>query len=101
MVHVVDVTHPNAPEQCHTVEQTLAGLHVLDKPRITALNKIDLLTDRPEEFAASEEIHRLGEQFCQPGENTVLISAATGFGVDGLLDRIGSMLRSVHHPATP
>ncbi len=88
LVHVVDVTHPNAPEQCQTVEKTLATLHVQDKPRVTALNKIDALTDRPGDFVQSEEVVRLTEQLCKPGEKTVLISAATGFGIDRLLKEI-------------
>src|SRR3972149_5528220 len=45
LLHVVDVTHPNAHEQAEAVKQTLADLEVEDMPVVTALNKIDLLPD--------------------------------------------------------
>ena len=45
LLHVVDLASHNAPEQCQTVEDILADLNLRDKPRITALNKIDSLLD--------------------------------------------------------
>jgi len=45
LLHVVDLTSHNAAEQCQTVEDILSDLDLMDKPRITALNKIDLLVD--------------------------------------------------------
>jgi GTP-binding protein HflX len=41
LVHVLDITHPNAAEQAHTVEEVLKELGLGDKPRIVALIKID------------------------------------------------------------
>jgi GTP-binding protein HflX len=92
LVHVVDVTHPAASEQCQTVEKTLISLHVQDKPRITALNKIDRVSDHPEHLEQSEDMVHLREQLCQPDLNTVVISAVTGFGIDSLLGMIADML---------
>lgn len=92
LIHVVDITHASAAEQCQTVENMLKELHVQDKPRITALNKIDLLTDQPEEFSRSEEVSHLSQQLCYPGQSSVLISAASGFGMDKLLKTISEML---------
>ena len=43
LVHVLDLTHPNAEEQSETVDRVLQELGVGDKPRIVALNKIDRL----------------------------------------------------------
>src|SRR5207253_6657730 len=45
LLHVVDITHPDAEEQVHTVEATLKELGLADRPRVTALNKVDLLVD--------------------------------------------------------
>lgn len=45
LLHVVDVTHPNAIEQAKAVEQTLAELNITDIPMVVALNKIDRLDD--------------------------------------------------------
>jgi GTP-binding protein HflX len=43
LLEVVDVSHENAIEQSETVNEILMELHAADKPRVTALNKIDLL----------------------------------------------------------
>jgi GTP-binding protein HflX len=85
LVHVVDLTNHKAPEQCQTVEDILADLNLLDKPRITALNKIDLLD---EESAISQIADREGDR----NENTVLISATKGWGLTELLGLISKVL---------
>ncbi|MEO8456889.1 MAG: GTPase HflX [Chloroflexota bacterium] len=43
LLHVVDITHPDAEQQAREVEETIAGLGLAERPRITALNKIDRL----------------------------------------------------------
>ena len=43
LLHVVDITHPNAVEQAKAVEQTLNDLEISDIPIVMALNKIDRL----------------------------------------------------------
>ena len=43
LIHVVDFTHANAAGQAQVVEGILGDLGLLDKPRILALNKTDLL----------------------------------------------------------
>ncbi len=84
LLHVVDITHRNAIEQSLTVEQTLTELELSQKPRITLLNKVDL-------FASSEE--DMGEFVSAVGDSdTVLISAARGWGLGRLLERIAEKL---------
>ena len=80
ILHVVDMTHKNAAEQCQTVESILADLGLAEKRRVTVLNKIDLL--------AHSDLEPL--QSGDPG--TVLISAAKGWGLDRLLQLISEML---------
>ncbi len=46
LLEVVDVSHENAIEQSETVSDVLGELEARDKPRVTALNKIDLLERR-------------------------------------------------------
>ena len=41
LVHVLDVTHPNAREHMATVTEVLEDLGADDKPVIVALNKVD------------------------------------------------------------
>src|SRR5437764_7910474 len=48
LLEVVDVSHENAIEQSETVNDVLHGLDADEKPRVTALNKIDLLDDPSE-----------------------------------------------------
>lgn len=45
LLEVVDAVHENAIEQSETVNDVLQNLQVREKPRVTALNKIDLLED--------------------------------------------------------
>ena len=42
MIHVVDLSHPNAREQLEAVEDTLTEIDVPPVPRILVLNKADL-----------------------------------------------------------
>src|SRR2546426_5996255 len=41
----VDITNPHPEEQARTVEETLAELGLAERPRLTVLNKIDLLEE--------------------------------------------------------
>jgi GTP-binding protein HflX len=45
LLEVVDAVHENAIEQSETVSDVLQNLQAHHKPRVTALNKIDLLED--------------------------------------------------------
>ncbi len=89
LVHVVDLASPDASEQCRAVEEILRELELEDKPRITVLNKIDLLLDSGrnwDELAAMEYLSGMAEA---AEINTVLISAAKKWGLTGLLELIG------------
>jgi GTP-binding protein HflX len=79
LLEVVDSTHENAIEQSQTVSDTLAELQAAHKPRITALNKIDLLPD-PSVLDLSLF------------PNAVPISAITGQGLDALLAKIAEIV---------
>lgn len=89
IVHVIDITHKNAPEQVQVVNNLLAELHLESKARILALNKIDLLVDRDSQ---EECVKRLGMALNQ--ERVVAVSAAKGWGLDLLLEAIGELLAS-------
>jgi GTP-binding protein HflX len=47
ILHVVDISNPNADMQLAAVYETLKGLDVGDKPVITAFNKIDKISNMP------------------------------------------------------
>ena len=77
LLHVVDVTHPNAIEQAKAVEQTLADLRVTDVPIIVALNKIDRLAGGQREEMEDESF-----------PHSVPISALRRLNLDRLLEMI-------------
>jgi len=95
LLHIVDITHKNAANQCHTVEKILAELNLKDKPRITVFNKLDLALSSEAELEALTAIPYLEEEIILLDKNTTLISATKNWGVDKLLDKINSYLRKV------
>ncbi|HLT17813.1 MAG TPA: GTPase, partial [Thermomicrobiales bacterium] len=84
LLHVVDVTHPDAAEQSDTVIEILDDLKLDDRPVITALNKVDLL-ESDNGVQPALPVLDLPPDF-------VPISAMTGQGLDELLERIDETL---------
>ena len=74
LVHVVDITHPNVHAQAEAVLQTLDEIDASHVPMLTALNKIDRLTDPAAAQAALADF-----------DDAVAISALHGQGLDELL----------------
>jgi len=99
LLHIVDLTSHNAPEQCHTVEYVLTDLNLMDKPRITALNKIDLLVDNNKTWDEETTISYLSSQTKIINKNTVFISAAKRWGLAKLLQLISRILSKTAQPA--
>ena len=99
LLHVVDLTSHNAPEQCQTVEDILADLNLADKPRITALNKIDLLLDNSKTWDEESAINYLSHRDDVTNENTVLISAEKKWGLPKLLETLSCRLTPAAQPA--
>jgi GTP-binding protein HflX len=81
LIHVLDVTHPNAHEQWKSVQQTLLDIGCENIPTLTAMNKIDRLSDPEALSILSSEL-----------TSSVAISAMTGQGVDNLLAAIENTL---------
>lgn len=81
LIHVVDVSHPNAEIFLQTTTQVLSELGANDKRTILALNKSDLLTDE-ETLPALKHQH----------PDAIAISVKTGAGLDELLHRIHEMV---------
>jgi GTP-binding protein HflX len=79
LLEVVDISHENAIEQSETVNDVLRELEADKKPRVTALNKIDLLSD-------SSEV----DTSLYP--NAVAVSALQKVGLDPLLEQIATVL---------
>jgi len=98
LIHVVDLTSHNAAEQCQTVEDILTDLNLMDKPRITALNKIDLLLDNDKTWNETVATNYLASQCEITAQNTVFISAAKKWGLTKLLELVGQILAKTPQP---
>ncbi len=92
LLHVVDSSLHNAVGQNQVVEDVLTELELQDKPRITVLNKIDLLLDKNHTWTEEEAINTLSDKQLPVAENTILISAAKGWGLKRLLELINQVL---------
>ena len=82
LLHVVDLSHPQAEAQILAVNGVLEEIGAAGKPTMMVFNKVDRFENR-------ELLNKFLERF--PG--SVGISAKTGEGVPELLDELGSMLR--------
>jgi GTP-binding protein len=83
LIHLIDIGGVDPVEALRIVEDELAayGEGLEDKPRLIALNKIDLAdADLAEDFA--KELRAVGANKIFP------ISSATGAGIDKLLDAV-------------
>ncbi len=92
LLHIVDLSSPDAAEQCQVVENILTDLDLMDKPRITALNKIDLLLDNSRTWGEEEAINYLADQPVPVSKDTVLISSTKKWGFTELLGLISHTL---------
>jgi GTP-binding protein HflX len=98
LLHVVDLSSPNAAEQCQVVEDILTDLSLTDKPRVTALNKIDLLLNSGRVWGEEEAIDYLSDHPLPVNKNTVLISATKRWGFSKLLELISQTLTQIASP---
>lgn len=83
LLHVIDISHPNAVVQYESVVQTLDDIGCADIPILTILNKIDLLPHHYDEV-----------KFPDVFKNPIFISATHNIGLDELLQRIEDELFS-------
>lgn len=86
LVHVLDVTHPNAREHLQTVRDVLEEIGADDKPVVVALNKVDR--------CGHAGIPPIGEliEALQITEPVVPVSAQQGIGFDDLRQAISTAL---------
>ena len=87
LVHVVDISHPNALNQSEAVHETLKEIQAEQVPVITVLNKIDLLSDPAAARSAVEHFPQ-----------AVAISAYSG---EGIADLLGMLRSTLYETFTP
>lgn len=84
LLHVVDVSHPQAEEQINAVNAVLEEIGAHGKSTVMVLNKTDQVT-QPD----------LLDRFTERYPHAVPVSALTGEGVAELLAELGSALRPI------
>jgi len=87
LLHVVDVSHPNAQAQQAAVEEVLGELGLADRPTVLVFNKIDRLGAQAMPWAS--------------GSGRVATSAKTGVGLDALRREIAAALNARHAMPVP
>ncbi|MGQ9904368.1 MAG: GTPase HflX [Anaerolineae bacterium] len=109
LLHVVDITHPNAVEQTQTVMDTLEDLGASQKPMVIALNKADQLS-----ADALKAITGQGKRFDTPTnrqspfviraasilDDGIPVSALKREGLETLLAEVEDMLYARLTPIT-
>jgi len=85
LLHVVDVSHPQAAEQIQSVDAVLREIGAEGKPTLMVFNKTDQLNGNQSLLSGLLDKH----------PNGVAISAATGEGMPALLGELSSQLRPV------
>jgi GTP-binding protein HflX len=85
LLHVVDVSHPQAEEQIQAVDAVLKEIGAEGKPMLMVFNKVDQLNGSEAVLA----------RFLEKHPNAVPISALTGKGVPELLSELGTQLRPI------
>ncbi len=87
LLHVVDISHPNALNQFQSVQETLKEIGAGHIPTITALNKIDRL-NQPE----------VARETARNYPNSIAVSARSGVGQTELLHLIKQELYETYTP---
>ncbi len=83
LLHVVDITHPQAMRQIEAVRQTLSEIQADDSPVLYVLNKVDRLPD-------SESAPIVMREYTEG----IVTSALTGQGVEDVLSRVEELLET-------
>ena len=83
LLHVVDISHPQAQEQIEAVNTVLMEIGAADKPVLMVFNKVDQLAGGISAVMREKYPH------------AVCLSARTGEGVEPLLAELGTQLRPV------
>ncbi len=87
LLHVIDISHPNAAEQAVAVLRTLKDIQADHIPMVYVFNKIDLLP-RPEAVIEALKDH----------PQAVAVSALHGTGLERLLDVVREQLFATYTP---
>jgi GTP-binding protein HflX len=92
LLNVIDFSSPYAAEENHAVENILKDLGLLEKSRITVLNKIDIALGKDKPWTEEEALQYLLSKQPETNENMFFVSATMKWGLTGLLEQISKLL---------
>ena len=95
LLHVIDVSHPKAPEQTSVVEDTLSELGLGERPRLLVMNKMDLLANTNGSAAPGTVSPESARNGTWP---SVLVSAAKNWNLGALLHEIEKRMMAIEGP---
>ena len=100
LLNVIDFSSLYAAEENHAVENILADLELTEKPKITVLNKIDLLLEKGKKWAEEEAIQYFRSKQPEINENMVPVSSVKKWGLKQLLQNVSDVLTTVKQHET-
>ncbi len=109
LIHVVDLSHKSFEDHIKAVNETIAEIDPVQKPVIMVFNKIDLYTaEEQDEFDLNPKQPNqysledwMQTWMNRTGENAVFISAATKENLEGLREKMYTVIRGIHQERYP
>lgn len=98
LLNIVDFSSATAAEESQTVEDILRDLGLLNRLRITVLNKIDRLLDTGKDWTEKEALDYFRSIHQDSNDNTVFVSATRKWGLPDLLETISRILSPQEGP---
>jgi GTPase len=94
LLHVVDASNPNFPEQIAEVQRVLVEIGAADIPQVLVFNKLDAIEAerRPLQVEDSYEVDGVASP-------RVFVSARQGEGVPQLRQRLARIVNELHNSA--
>lgn len=94
LLNVIDFSSPYAAEENHAVETILKDMCLLEKPRITVLNKIDMTPGVDKNWNEEEALNYFLSNQTENDENMLFVSAVKKWGLVNLMKRAGELLET-------
>lgn len=90
LLHVVDASNPDFPEQMQEVQKVLTEIGAQDVPQILVFNKLDALDAAHQPLSLQDEYELDGQPVTR-----IFVSARSGFGLDALRQALASRAQEV------
>lgn len=107
LIHVVDIAHPQYRDHIDTVNRTLLGLGIEEKPTLLVLNKIDLYrTKNYDDFLTDDIKEEIEVDLLENIKNdydteTIIISAHNRENIDRLKEKMTTLIEDMYEKRYP